>query len=270
MAPAEVPAEGAGRSTGRSAGGDRAGAPARGLEAQEVVGADHAPARGHREGLHHAWELDCVELRADGAAQVHPPHLRDRKPGRRERGAGQILAAGGSGRARGVVREPQGGGGAVRDLDGGVVGGDHRRDGPVAMRRENLLDDRCGIREIDPDSTVDLGDERVLSLTRDEHLETEIASRLQVGVYPVAAGRGDQQNPGGSPSPFGTRGSPRQDPGRILHPIGIRRRPQPPLPPPAMPHAPQVLEPPVAWNTLLNTNVEPVSRVTKSISTPRM
>ena len=41
-----------------------------------------------------------------------------------------------------------------------------------------------------------------------------------------------------------------------------------PEPPPAMPQAPQVPAPPVAWNTLLNTKVEPVSRVTKSISTP--
>ena len=98
--------------------------------------------------------------------------------------------------------------------------------------------------------SVGPGDQRVLSFARDEHPDAEIASRLQVGMDPVAAGRGDQQNPG-----------------RALRPIGIRRLPQP-HPPPAMPHAPQVPEPPVAWNTLLNTNVEPVSRVTKSISTP--
>ena len=151
------------------------------------------------------------------------------------------------------MREPQGGGGTIRDLDGGVVGGDDRRDGPVTMRGDDLLDDGSGVRQVDPDPPRDPGHQRVLSFARDEHLEAEIASRLQVGVYPVAAGRGDQQ-----------------DPGRALRPIRIRPRPQlhPPPPPPAAPHAPQVPAPPVAWNTLLNTNVDPVSRVTKSISAP--
>ena len=288
----------AGRGAGRGGDDNRTGTPARSFEAREIVGANHAPARGHRERLHHARKFDSGKLGTKGAAQVHPPYRRDRKPGRRERGTGQILASGGAGRGRDVVREPQGGGGAVRDLDGGVVGGDHGRDGPVAMRGENVLDDCSGIREIDPDSTIEPGDERVLALARDNHVEAQIASRFQIGVYPVAAGWGDQENPGGVVHSTGTRPRPRQapgrflraiearrrprrDPGRLPHSIGTRWRPrqvlvrflrpteagrrpqaQPPPPPPAAPHAPQVPAPPVAWNTLLNTKVEPVSRVT--------
>ena len=179
-------------------------------------------------------------------------------PACRERGAGQILAAGDPGRGRRVVREPEGGGGPVRDLDGAVVGGDDPGDGPVALRGDDPLDDGVGVTEIDAEPVPDAGNQRVLALTRDDHLDAEIARRLQVGVHPVAAGRGDQQDPGrGVPHPLGVRRLP-----------GPRRRQAQPPPPPAMPHAPQVPAPPVAWNTLLNTKVEPVSRVTKSISTP--
>ena len=197
------------------------------------------------------------------------------------------------------MRQPQGGGGAVRDLDGAVVGGHHRRDGPVAMRGEDPLDDRPGVRQIDPEPAGGSGYQAVFPLARDEHFEAEVASRLQVGVDPVAAGWGDQQDPGralrrrftgvsgshrrakrsggpgpcpsrepcriaGSASPGGAIARPRTAPG-VRSGLGGRGQPQPP---PAMPQAPQVPAPPVAWNTLLNTKVEPVSRVTKSISTP--
>ena len=187
-------ARGGGRRIGRSAD-DRAGTPARGLQAREVVGPDHPPARGHRERLDHAGKFDAVELGADGTAQIHLPHRRYRKPGRRERGAGQILAAGGSRGGRGVVREPQGGGGAIRDLDGVVVGGDDGRDGPIPVRGQDPIDDRCRVRQIDPEPAGELRRQRVLPFARDEHLEAELAGGLQVGVDPVAAGRGDQQDP---------------------------------------------------------------------------
>ena len=269
-------ARGGGNRIGGSAD-DRPGTPARGFETREVVRPDHPPARGHRERLDHAGKFDAVELGTDGTAQVHLPHRRYRKPGRRERGAGQILAAGGSRGGRGVVREPQGGGDAVRDLDGAVVGGDDGRDGPVPVRGQDPIDDRSGIRQIDPEPAGELRRQRVLPFARHEHLEAELASRLQVGVDPVAARRGDQQDPGrapcrsltGAPGPHRRTGR-STGPGPARRPIRVRRRqPQPPPPPPpAMPHAPQVPAPPVAWNTLLNTKVEPVSRVTKSIWTP--
>jgi len=116
-----------------------------------------------------------------------------------------------------------------------------------------------GIGEIDPEPVAESGDQRVRALTHHQHRDAEIARRLQIGMHPVAAGRGNQQNPA---------------PSVVLHVANASQgaqayfkcsgRPQPP----AMPQAPQVPAPPVAWNTLLNTKVEPVSRVTKSISTP--
>ena len=161
-----------------------------------------------------------------------------------------ILAADGA-----LCASPMAAAARFRDLHGAVVRGNDPRDGAVAMRGDDPLDDRLAVRELDPEPVPDTGDERVFPLARNEHLDAEIASRLQVGVDPVAAGRGQQQDPGR----------------RVLRSACTRRRPQPqpPPPPPAMPHAPQVPAPPVAWKTLLNTKVEPVSRVTKSISTPR-
>ena len=248
----DVPAGDTGRGAGRGRG-DRSCTPTRHFEARKIIRADHAAARGQRDGLHHTGEFDSNELGAKWTAQIHPPYRGDGQPDRPKCRAGKILASGDSGRGWIVVRKPDGGGGLVRDFHRGVVGGDDPRDGSVSMSGDDVRDDRLGVRELDPEPIPDAGDQRVLPLARDEHLDAEIARRLQVGVDPVAAGRGDQQDP--------SRGVPPR--------LGIRRRPQPQPPPPAMPHAPQVPAPPVAWNTLLNTKVEPVSRVTKSISAPR-
>ncbi|MCY4470346.1 MAG: hypothetical protein OXC08_16655 [Thiotrichales bacterium] len=95
------------------------------------------------------------------------------------------------------MREPDGGGSPVRDFHGGVIGGDDPRDGPVAMRGDDLLDDHLAVGQLDPEPVPDAGDQRVFPFARDENLDAEIASRLQVGVDPVAAGRSQQQDPGG-------------------------------------------------------------------------
>ena len=240
------------RDAGRG-GDDCAGAAACVLQGTGVVGANHPAARGKRERFHDARKLDADELGTKGTAQVHPPHRRDGKSRCRERRTGQILAPSGSGRGRSVVCKPDGGRGPVRDFHRGVVGGDDPRDGPLAMSADDVRDDRLGVREFDLKPIPHAGDQRVLPFARDEHFDSQFASRLQIGVDPVAAGRGNQQDPGCG----------------VLLRIGNRRDPQPQPPPPAMPHAPQVPAPPVAWNTLLNTKVEPVSRVTKSISAPR-
>ena len=162
---------------------------------REVVGTNHPAARGKGERLDDAGECDADKLGGEGSAQVHPSCRRDRKSGRRERGAGEVLAAGDPRGGRCVVRKPQGGGGAIRDLDGGVVGGDNGGDGPLAMRRDRSLDECRGVRKVDPDAAGESGDKRVLALARDQHLEIEVPGRLQVGVDPVASGRGDQQDP---------------------------------------------------------------------------
>ena len=195
------------RAGGRDSGGAGRIAPARRHAASRPGGSSARITprlAGQRERLHHAGEFDSRELRAEGAAQIHPPYRGDGQPGRREGGAGKVLAAGDRGRGRRIVREPEGGGGPVRDLDGAVVGGDDPGDGPVAMRGDDLFDDGVGVTEIDPEPVLDAGNQRVLALARDQHPDAQIARRLQVGVHPVAAGRGDQQDPG--------RG--------VLHPMG--------------------------------------------------
>ena len=209
----------------------------RSRELPGIIGPDHPPARGHRDRLDHAGKRDPGEV--EGAAQVDHPELRHPDPGRGEPGPREVLAArepGRAGRVSGeaeIARHPPG------QLHRRVVRGHHRGEPALASGGgPDRFERPIGIAEVDPQAS--LRSHRVLALGHHEEPRPETGRSAEIRRDPIASRRRDEER----------RAAGRGQAWAAPHPV------QPPLPP-------------VAMNTLLNTKLEPVGRVTKSISTPR-
>ena len=180
-----------------------------------------------------------IPVEVEGAAQVDHPELRHPDAGRGEPGPREVLAArepGRSGRVSGeaeIARHPPG------QLHRRVVRGHHRGEPALASGGGTDRFERpLGIAEVDPQAS--LRGHRVLALGHHEEPRPETGRSAEIRRDPIASRRRDEER----------RAAGRGQAWAAPHPV------QPPLPP-------------VAMNTLLNTKLEPVGRVTKSISTPR-
>ncbi len=145
--------------------------------------------------------------------------------------------------------QPERTGGAGRHLESQIVAGDDRVEGRAPGLGDDALHRPRHIGKSDMNALGDAGDEGMLSLGGDHQACAEgLRSRL-ISRDTVALVNGDQENARGRVPLSRRRGR-----------GAARDQPQPPPAPTAAPQAPQRPLPPVAWNTLLNTKVAPVSR----------
>ena len=194
------------------------------------------PAARHGDRLHDARKRDAREFLP--VAQIEHPKRRHPEPGRSQARAREVLAAGEPRCPRGISRETERTGDFPRQLDRRIVRGQHRgksalavRDGPDGVERLLV------VAEVHPDPFR--RDQRVLALRHDKEARPEAGRSSQIRRDAIASRRRYQQR-------------------RIARTGQTWAAPQPL----------QAPVPPVAVNTLLNTKLEPVGRVTKSISTP--
>ena len=208
-----------------------------GRELPGVVGADHPRLADIATGL--TTQGNGTPVRSRGPRRSATRNSGTRTPAAASRARARSLRHERPGRSRRVSGEAELARHPPGQLHRRVVRGHHRGKPALASGSgPDRLERPLRIAEVDPQAT--LRGHRVLALGHHEEPRPETGRGAEIRRDPIASRRRDEER----------RAAERDQAWAAPHPV------QPPLPP-------------VAMNTLLNTKLEPVGRVTKSISTPR-